>query len=179
MLDYYVGLKRNYLNKRVRQVLIVLKETGEEIPSEYRDEQAYLKYNLIKMWEQDAKAVMQYEGLLPLATLCRAKSGESLLSEITARIREIKSKEQQRETITFAQVLAGLRYNKSIIYRILKENEMLEESSVYQDILQKGVQRGVQQGERNIILRQLTRRLGRLSAKVRKQIENLSLKEIE
>ncbi len=41
MLDYYVGLKRNNLNKRIRQVLIVLKETGEEIASEYRDEQAH------------------------------------------------------------------------------------------------------------------------------------------
>ncbi len=56
---------------------------------------------------------------------------------------------------------------------------MLEESVVYQDILQKGVQQGVQQGEKNVITRQMTRRLGRLSPKVRKQLENLSLKQLE
>jgi len=52
---------------------------------------------------------------------------------------------------------------------------MLEESVVYQDILQKGVQ----QGERNLALRLLARRFGKLPAKVRKQIERLSVEEIE
>jgi hypothetical protein len=31
-------------------------------------------------------------------------------------------------------VLAGLRYDKDMVYRILKESDMLEESVVYQDI---------------------------------------------
>ena len=55
---------------------------------------------------------------------------------------------------------------------------MLEESVVYQDILQKGVQQGLQQGvqqglqrERNLVLRQLERLLGKLPVRTRKQIE--------
>src|SRR3989442_122128 len=35
MLDYYVGFKRQLLDRRVRQALIVLKETSEEIPDQY------------------------------------------------------------------------------------------------------------------------------------------------
>jgi hypothetical protein len=35
MLDYKVGLKRQNPQRRVRQVLIVLKQTGEEIPDRY------------------------------------------------------------------------------------------------------------------------------------------------
>lgn len=179
MLDYYVGLKRGNLNKRIRQVLIVLKETPEEIMNTYQDEQIYFRYAVVKMWEQEAQALMRYEGLLPLATLCHAASGEGLLTEIAAKIKRLKTKEQKRETLTFSQVLAGLRYNKSLVYQILKESDMLEESSVYQDILQKGVRKGFQQGESTMVIHQLTRKVGRLSPKVRQQIESLSSKQLE
>jgi predicted transposase YdaD len=56
---------------------------------------------------------------------------------------------------------------------------MLEESVVYQDILQKGVQRGVGQGEQRMILKQLEQLLGKPSAKMRKQIEELNIQQLE
>ena len=59
---------------------------------------------------------------------------------------------------------------------------MLEESVVYQDILQKGVQKGLQQGlqrERRLIMRQLDQLIGKLSTKTRKQIEELSADQLE
>ncbi|MEW6128977.1 MAG: DUF4351 domain-containing protein [Acidobacteriota bacterium] len=179
MLDYYVGLKRLHLTNPIRQVLIVLKATGEKVVDEYRDEHTHHAYTVVRMWEQDAKALMKFGGLLPLAALCRTESGESLLSELASRIGMLKSSQQRRETLTFSQVLAGLRYNKNIVYGILKESDMLEESSVYQDILQKGVKRGLVQGEQNIVLRLLTRKLGRLSPKIHRQIESLSSKQLE
>ena len=60
---------------------------------------------------------------------------------------------------------------------------MLEESVVYQDILQKGVQigigQGVQQGEQRLVPRQLEQLLGKLPIKTRKQIETLNSEQIE
>ena len=59
---------------------------------------------------------------------------------------------------------------------------MLEESVVYQDILQKGLQQGLQQGlqrERRLIMRLLERLIGKLSAKSRKQIEELDVDQLE
>ena len=60
---------------------------------------------------------------------------------------------------------------------------MLEESSVYQDILQKGErrgeQRGVRKGERKLVLLQLEERFGKLSLQVRKQIERLPAEQLE
>jgi len=59
---------------------------------------------------------------------------------------------------------------------------MPEESVVYQDILQKGVQQGVQQGlqrERNLVLRQLERLLGKFPTTTREQIEGLGLERLE
>jgi len=186
MLDYYVGFKRQQLNRHVRQVLIVLRETGEQIPDRYEDEQTWHRYRVIKMWEQDPRALLRHEGLLPLATLCRAESGEQLLQEVAARIRRVKSRERRRDAVNLSRVLAGLRYDRGLIYRILKEGEMLEESVVYQDILQKGVQQGVQQGlaqgvqrERKLVMRQLERLLGRLSSKARKQLAQLSVEQLE
>jgi predicted transposase YdaD len=175
MLDYYVGLKRQDIGQRVRQVLIVLKDTGEPIPDRYEDERTLHHYDVILMWEQDPKKLLQFEELLPLATLCHTTSGEKLLREVAAGINRIESKERRRETLDFARVLAGLRYDTNLIYRILKEGSMLEESVIYQDILQKGEQRG----ERKVALLQLEERFGKLSPKIRKQIERLPAKQLE
>ncbi len=123
--------------------------------------------------------MLQFEGLLPLATLCRAASGEKLLKQVAVGINRIESKERRRETLDFARVLAGLRYDANLIYRILKEGSMLEESVIYQDILQKGEQQGLLKGERKFALLQLEERFGKLSPKIRKQIEHLPAEQLE
>jgi predicted transposase YdaD len=185
MLDYYVGLKRKQPGQRVRQVLLVLKPTGETIPDRYEDERTLHIYDVLRMWEQKPRELLKYDGLLPLATLCRAESGEQLLNEVAAHIKRIKLREQRRETLNFSRVLAGLRYDKDIVYRILKESDMLEESVVYQDIFQKGAQKGEQKGlqkglqhERHLVLRQLERLLGKLPAKVQKQVDQLDFEQL-
>jgi len=182
MLDYYVGFKRQKPRRRVRQALIVLKETRAVIPDRYEDERTSHRYDVIKMWKRDPQELLRYEGLLPLATLCRAGSGEKLLTQVAARINRIKSREQRREILGLSRVLAGVRYDRDLIYQILKESDMLEESVVYQDILQKGVQQGLQQGllrERRLIMRQLERLIGKLSTGTRKQIEELNAEQLE
>ena len=78
-----------------------------------------------------------------------------------------------------ARVLAGLRYLDDLVYQILRGGDMLEESSVYQDILRKGIQQGMRKGERHLVIRLLELRLGKLSAKDRSQIEELSTEEVE
>jgi predicted transposase YdaD len=178
-LDYYVGLKRKNPSRRVRQVLVVLKQTGEEIPDRYEDERTLHIYDVVLMWEQNPAMFLKHEGLLPLATLCRAESGEKLLGAVAAGINRIKSRERRREALNWSRMLAGLRYDKSLIYQILKESDMLEESVVYQDILQKGEQRGVQKGERKLVMLLLGERFGKLSPKIHKQIERLPAEWIE
>ncbi len=191
LLDYYVGFKRQNPNRRVRQVLVVLKETGEKIPDRYEDERTAHIYDVVEVWKQDPAELMKHEGLLPLATLCRAESGEKLLSEVAAQINRIKSRERRRETLNWSRMLAGLRYDKNLIYQILKEGDMLEESVVYQDILQKGRRRGLQEGlqkglqkgaeqeARKVAIRQLERCFGKLTLKVRRQIDRLMVEQLE
>jgi len=71
LLDYYVGLKRQQPSRRVRQVLVVLKPTGQEIPDRYEDERTVHGYDVVKLWEQDPAVLLKHEGLLPLATGAR------------------------------------------------------------------------------------------------------------
>lgn len=187
LLDYYVGFKRQNPDRRVRQALVVLKPTNEEIPDRYKDERTLHSYDVIKMWDQEPEVFLKHEGLLPLATLCRAESGEKLLNQVAVEINHLKSHEQRGEVLNWARVLAGLRYNKAMVYQVLRGGDMLEESVVYQDIFQKGEKRGkqsgllqgVELGERRVAMRQLERRFGRLPITVQRQIEKLVAEQLE
>ena len=183
LLDYHVGFKRKNPSQRVRQMLVVLRDNGEPVPDRYEDETTVHTFGVVKMWEQDPQELLKYEGLLPLAVLCRAESGADLLGAVAAKINKIKSRKRRSETLNWSRLLAGMRYDKNLIEKIFKESDMLEESVIYQDILQKGEQRGlqkgVQQGERLVALRQLEKKFGVLSHTVRQQIERLVTEQIE
>jgi predicted transposase YdaD len=63
----------------------------------------------------------------------------------------------------------------------------MQESVIYQDILQKGLQQGLQQGEERgkkqealeLILRLLTRRFSAIEPEVEQQIRTLSITQLE
>ncbi|TVP68352.1 MAG: DUF4351 domain-containing protein [Nodularia sp. (in: Bacteria)] len=54
----------------------------------------------------------------------------------------------------------------------------MRESVIYQEILEEGEQRG-EQRERNLVLRQLNRKVGELPPGMRKQFETLTLEQLE
>ena len=131
------------------------------------------------------KTAIKYEGLLPLATLCHTESGEKLLTDVAAKAGRIKSRERRRDVLNASRVFAGLRYDKDLINRILKESQMLEESVIYQDILQKGERLGLQEGlqeglqrEQALVLRQLVHLLGKVSRKACNQVERLDFEQL-
>jgi predicted transposase YdaD len=145
LLDYYVGLKRRHPQRRIRQVLVVLKPTAEAIPDRYEDERTF-------------------------ATLCRAEAGEPLLVAVAEKINEIKSPAHRREALNWSRMLAGLRYDKNLIGKILQESDM-EESVIYQDILEKG--------ERKVLRRLLEQRFGKLSKVIQQNLERLVTDQLE
>ena len=154
----------------------------------YQDENAYLRYNVVKLWEQPPDELLRHDGLLPLATLCRADGKPAqLLSAVAQQIEAIGDLATRREQIGMAQVLAGLRFAQGLVFKILREAEMLEESTVYQYIFQRGEQRGEQrgvqlgaeQGKRELVSHQLDRRFGPLQTRLQKQIEKLSTARLE
>ena len=55
----------------------------------------------------------------------------------------------------------------------------MEESWVYQDILQKGEQKGKRREALELILRKLKRRFGNIPARIEQQLPNLGLTQLE
>jgi predicted transposase YdaD len=95
---------------------------------------------------------------------------------------QIEPESQRKEISAYAQLMAGLRFNKKLIYQVFREG-MMRESVIYQDILQEGEQKGRQEsrqeGELMLILRQLTRRVGTITPEIEAQVRRLSLTQLD
>jgi predicted transposase/invertase (TIGR01784 family) len=195
MLDYWVRIRRQY-SFPITQVVIFLQETNSEQAciNEFVAENTRHRYQVIRMWEQDAAPFLANPALLPLATLAQTNSPPALLERVASQVDMLEEIEQRRNIATCAEVLAGLRFDKNLIRQFLRE-DLVQESVIYQEILQKGIQQGVQQGVQQgrqegrqegqreeaiaIALRLLNRRLGTIEPNLLSQIQQLPNPQIE
>ncbi|MEA5497840.1 Rpn family recombination-promoting nuclease/putative transposase [Limnoraphis robusta] len=183
MLDYWVRLYRKY-RRPIQQFIIFLQATTSEVvfTEEFVTETTRHRYRVIRMWEQNPAIFLNDRALLPLAPLAETNSPETLLTQVAAEVAKIEAIEQRRNVLAAVQIIAGLRYDKTLIKQLLRE-DIMRESVIYQDILQQGVRQGVQQGrgegEASLIIRLLTRRFGELSPEVIQRIRSLSLPQLD
>ncbi|WP_424097299.1 Rpn family recombination-promoting nuclease/putative transposase [Moorena producens] len=187
MLDYWVRLQRKY-RCPIEQVVIFLKSTTSDLvfTNEFRDTNTWHSYRIIRLWEQDPLPLLANRALLPLATLARSNQPLGLLEQVVAEVDRIEEKPLRGNLAACVDVLAGLRFEKELVRRLLRE-EIMEESVTYQDIIQKGVQKGLQQGlDRGkqeeavlIVMRLLTLRLGLIDPVLQQKIEGLSITRLE
>ncbi|MEI1373220.1 DUF4351 domain-containing protein [Nostoc sp. UHCC 0926] len=187
MLDYYTRLKREYWCE-IEQVLIFLQATFSEIVfnTQYVDKKTRHSYRVIRLWEEDPTPLLANPALLPLATLARTNSPTDLLTQVAASVDMIEETDERQNISACVQVLAGLRFDKSLITQLFRE-EIMQESVIYQDILQKGLQQGLQQGQEQgkkqealqLIMRLLTRRFGAIEPEMQEQISTLSITQLE
>jgi predicted transposase YdaD len=170
-LDYSVRLKRQY-KCPVVQVVIFLQETDNEIAftEQYVDDTTIHRYRAIRMWEQDSSLFLGNSALLPLAPLCRTDSPRELLSQVAEEVARIADRETRQNTAGYTEILAGLRFEKDLIRQLLSE-DIMQESVIYQDILQKG--------EERVIIRLLNRRLGEIEPLLLDRIRGLSLDKLD
>ena len=187
MLDYYVHLKRQY-QCQVEQVVIFLKKTTSPTAfiDEYRDENTYHKYRVVRLWEQEAEPFLEELALLPLATLAKSNEPEKLLRNVAQKIREIPEKSTQKQISGCTEILAGIRFTEPLIRSLFRE-EIMKESVIYQSIhrqareegLQEGLQQGLQDEALRLVLRQLTIVLGEIAPESKAKIEGLSQERLE
>jgi predicted transposase/invertase (TIGR01784 family) len=179
MLDYWVRLYRLY-RLPIRQVLVLLRPPAEGtvIESAFVLGTTRHEYQVLCMWEQDPSIFLDNIALLPLAILAATQSPEQLLNQVAQRVSTIESAQQRREASAYVQLLAGLRFNKTLIRQIFQEG-IMRESVIYQEIQQEGEERGILKGEQTVILRQLARRVGDVSPELQSQIQSLSLYQLE
>jgi predicted transposase/invertase (TIGR01784 family) len=187
MLDYYTRFKRQYWCEIV-QVLVFLQPTSSEVAfqTQYIDTNTTHRYRVIRLWEEDPTPLLVNSALLPLATLARTDSPVDLLNQVAAAVDMIEERDERQNISACVQVLAGLRFEKNLITQLFRE-EVMQESVIYQDILQKGLQQGLQQGEERgkkqeaieLILRLLTRRIGNVQPEIEQQIRSLAITQLE
>ncbi|MEH1960655.1 Rpn family recombination-promoting nuclease/putative transposase [Nostoc sp.] len=179
MLDYYTRLKREYWCE-IKQVLIFLQATSSAIAfqTQYIDINTTHRYRVIRLWEEDPTPLLANPALLPLATLARTNSPQRLLEQVATAVDMIEETDERQNISACVQVLAGLRFDKNVIKQLFRE-EIMQESVIYQDILQKGEQRGLQKGEVAVILRLLKLRFGAIEPEIEQQIRKLSIAQLE
>ncbi len=171
MLDYSVRLKRQY-RCPVVQVLIFLQETTNEMAftEEYRDNTTIHQYQVVRLWEQDSTLFLVNPALLPLASLTRTDSPQTLLAQVAEQVATIPDREERQNIAGCVEILAGLRFDKDLVRQFLRE-DIMKESVIYQDIVQKEAFK--------LISRQLKRRFGDIDASLVEQVRNLSAEQLE
>jgi predicted transposase YdaD len=179
MLDYFVRLVRQY-NLPVTQVVIFLQETTNEIAftEAYINEMTTHRYRVIRMWEQDSALFLNNPALLPLAPLTKTNSASGLLSQVAREIAKITDVPARQNTAAYTEILAGLRFEKNLIRQLLSE-DIMQESVIYQDILQKGEQKGEQKEAFRFLNRQLNRRFGEMDSFIVERIRLLPTEQLE
>ena len=104
------------------------------------------------------------------AALAQTDSPTTLLEQVAAQVDMIEEPEQQRNISACVEMLASLRFDKDFIQQFLRE-ELMRESSIYQEILQEG--------KRDTIIRQLKRRIGSVSPELQAYIQKLSIEQLD
>ncbi|MEH2115154.1 DUF4351 domain-containing protein [Nostoc sp.] len=108
--------------------------------------------------------------LLPLASLTRTNSPQTLLAQVAEQVATILDREERQNIAGCVEILAGLRFDKDLVRQFLRE-DVMKESVIYQDIVQKEAFK--------LISRQLRRRFGDIDESLIEQVRNLSAEQLE
>ncbi|NEO02567.1 MAG: Rpn family recombination-promoting nuclease/putative transposase, partial [Moorea sp. SIO3I7] len=203
MLKYWVRLKEKY-NCPVEQVVIFLKFTtsSKAYTNQLLEGNTSHGYRVIRMWEQDPEQFLANPALLPFATLAFSESPKQLLEQVAAAVDRIEEPLAFTNISACTQLLAGLRFDKGLIGELFPE-EVMQESVIYQKIIQKGHQLGLLEGKRegklegkregklegkregrqeegySILRRLITRRFGNVEEQLLERIKKLSVVQLE
>lgn len=136
MLDYRVRGYRKDPAKPMRQVVIYLKQTASErvYQTSFELENTRHEFEVVRIWEQPASLFLQYPGLIPFAALGQSANAEETLRQAAQQIDQLADAEAQANLVAASGILAGLRLEDEIIYRVLRR-DIMQESTVYRSIV--------------------------------------------
>ncbi|BAU11044.1 hypothetical protein Npun_AR283 [Leptolyngbya sp. NIES-3755] len=135
MFDYRGRGYRRDRTKRMHQVVIYLKQTNSDLvrQTSFVLENTQHNFEVIRLWEQPDDLFLQYPGLIPFAALGQTDNPEATLRQAARAIDQISDRAVQANLTAASAILAGLRLDNEIIYRVLRR-DIMQESSVYRSI---------------------------------------------
>jgi predicted transposase YdaD len=107
------------------------------------------RYGVVRVWERPADEFLTGPlGLVPFAPLANVRPPElsGVIDRMRGRIDTQPDRPLAAKLWTASSLLMGLRYEQPLIDNLLAGVRQMEESVVYQAILNRGVQQGLQQG---------------------------------
>ena len=146
------------------------------VNSIYDKDILFFKYEVLKIWEMDQNRIIDNNlyGLFPILPLAKIKAidDKQNLTECFDLVRKIGIEDEvlKADIYVCTGILAGLRYPKELIKSLMKVENM-EESVIYQDILNKGkekgreegIETGREEGMEESIIQILSKRFGNIS----------------
>jgi predicted transposase/invertase (TIGR01784 family) len=173
MADYYLRLQRKFPERDIQQVVIYLKPTDSDLirQTRYQTPAMTHEFRVIRLWEEPVEMFLSTPGLLPYAVLSRAEDKERVLAQVVEELDRIPDSREQSNLAAATSILAGLQLGEQTIRRLMR-NPVMRESTMYQSILREGEAQGRTAEGRNLVLKQLTRKLGHLSISQREGYAN-------
>ena len=95
------------------------------------------EFDVVCLWEQPATLFLQYPGLLPFAALGQTDDSEAMLRQVVQVVNQVSDPIMQANLIAASAILAGIRLEGEVIYRLLRR-DIMQESTVYRSILAEG-----------------------------------------
>lgn len=182
MADYAIRSFRRFPGpeKRLRQVVVYLRQSQSPLVYQTTFERDGMRheFEVIRIWEVPASRFQELPGLLPFAVLAQTSNPEETLRWVVEQIEGISDRSQRGEVAASAAILAGLVLDKRLIRSVLRE-DVMKESVVYQDIVATAEERGRREEGLSLVMRQLERRVGKLSPSLQKRVGELSLATLE
>ncbi len=157
----------------------------------YQDEEVRYEYNLVKLYEMDARKVLE-EGMICLYPFVPVmREGEKGVFEAERKIYESElPREEKADYLTGLTIFAGLKSRELVLELIKRRRDIMIESVAYEIIkkegyeegLKAGIQQGIQQGlleeAREMVIEALEEKFGVISAKLIARIRAISEREI-
>ncbi len=133
--DYRLRGYRRDPTKPMHQVVIYLKQAASPLvyQTSFTMERTRHEFDVIRLWEQPASLFLQYPGLIPFAVLGQSANAEETLRQAAQRVDQIEDPQTQANLMAASGILAGLKLEEEIIYRVLRR-DIMQESTVYQSI---------------------------------------------
>jgi predicted transposase YdaD len=88
---------------------------------------------VVRLWEQPANLFLEYPGLLPFAALGQSESPAEMLRQATQIVEQIEEPTTQANLMAASAILAGLRLEEDVIYRLVRR-DIMQESVIYRSI---------------------------------------------
>jgi predicted transposase YdaD len=113
----------------------------------------------------------------PGSSVSPKPTSEELLMQVAQEVGKIESTTQRQEVSSYVQLMAGLRFDKTLIKKLFQE-DIMKESVIYQEIFETGEQQGLQR-EKAYIIRQIVKKVGEMPQELRSTVELLSIDQLE